>query len=65
MNTANHWNRIYASAPLESLGWYEENPNPSFELISRCNLEKNDPLIDIDSGATTLLRALVDHAAGI
>ena len=59
MNDANHWNKIYTSKPVDALGWYEEIPSPSIEFISKCNLNKTCPIIDVGSGASNLIQHLI------
>lgn len=56
-----HWETIYNKYETEELGWYEENPEPSLQLIDRCNIVLNDPLLDIGAGASTLIDALVER----
>ena len=60
LNIADHWNKVYATQPVESLGWYEENPSPSIDLISRCGLKADDLILDVGSGATSLMRYLIE-----
>jgi SAM-dependent methyltransferase len=55
-----HWNNAYRKTPVNSLGWYEENPNPSLELIDSCNLEKESVIFNPGAGATTLIEQLLD-----
>ena len=58
--TKEHWNKVYSSKPVSQLGWHEPEPRPSLQLIERCAIDKkNDVLLDVGSGATTLLRALL------
>ena len=57
ISTKEHWNTVYASNPEKHLGWYEAQPQVSLELIENCSLDKHDPILDIGSGATTL----IDH----
>lgn len=52
-----HWNRIYASVPVQQLGWYEEVPHPSLRLLAECQLNHDDPILDVGAGASTF----VDH----
>ena len=57
-----HWNKTYSSNPISQLGWYEPQPGPSLQLIERCAIDKkNDALLDVGSGATTLLGALLEQ----
>lgn len=55
-----HWNKIYATTPVTRLGWYEAEPLPSLQLIARCAVLKHDPIIDVGSGASTLIAHLLD-----
>jgi SAM-dependent methyltransferase len=41
------------------MGWYESLPALSLELIRRCGLDKQQPILDVGSGATTLIPALL------
>ncbi len=55
-----HWNTIYANKPLEQLGWYEAQSTPSVDLIERCELPKDAPIVDIGSGRTALIFQLLE-----
>jgi len=55
----NHWNKIYSKSEINKLGWYEESPKPSLDLIQKCNLKKNAAILDIGSGTTTLIGELI------
>ncbi|NIM95819.1 MAG: SAM-dependent methyltransferase [Anaerolineales bacterium] len=61
VNTRDHWNRIYTTQQYDKVGWYEQEPTPSLELISRCRLGPTDPMIDVGAGSTTL----IDHLLGV
>ena len=54
-----HWERIYQKSAVDSLGWYESNPEPSLELIERCNLPENAIILNVGAGATTLVDELL------
>ncbi len=54
-----HWNKIYASKEVSRLGWYEEIPTSSIKLLSHCNINKDEPILDIGSGSTTLIDYLI------
>ena len=57
-----HWNKVYSSKPVSQLGWHEPQPGPSLQLIEHCPIDKqNDVLLDVGSGATTLLHALLEQ----
>lgn len=52
-----HWNTIYTHAETTSLGWYEETPTPSLQLLAQCALPQNAPILDVGAGASTF----IDH----
>lgn len=56
-----HWNRVYSTSATDQLGWYEDKPTLSLELIERCAIDKHDPILDVGSGATTLIDFLVNQ----
>jgi SAM-dependent methyltransferase len=58
-NNPEHWNAIYSITPIEKLGWYEAHPQPSLDLITRCQLDRDDPLLDAGAGASNLLDHLL------
>jgi SAM-dependent methyltransferase len=55
-----HWNRVYATKPVNQLGWYESEPTISLAMIERCSLDRNAPILDVGAGATTLLDYLIE-----
>lgn len=54
-----HWDKIYSSKETTQLGWYEASPEKSLELIERCNINKDDKILDVGSGASTLIDNLI------
>ncbi len=61
-NTKNyqaHWDKAFTNNPIDQLGWYEKNPEPSLDLIEKCNLEKSDRILNVGAGATTLVDELL------
>lgn len=59
-NFEKHWNDTYLKTPTSSLGWYEEHAAPSLELIEQCALEKDDLIVNVGSGTTTLIESLLE-----
>jgi SAM-dependent methyltransferase len=53
-----HWDNVYDNAEVNQLGWYEESPDPSLQLIQACALHKNAALLNVGAGATTLVDKL-------
>ena len=60
INYKDHWDNVYSSAEISKLGWYEVNPEASLKLIKKCKLNKSDVIIDIGSGASTIIDKLID-----
>ncbi len=54
-----HWDSTYRKAEISKLGWYEENPEPSLQLITKCSLKKNASILNVGSGASTLVDELL------
>ena len=54
-----HWNAAYQKSPITNLGWYEENPKTSLELITACNLPIEALIFNAGAGATTLIVELL------
>ncbi|MAT59446.1 MAG: SAM-dependent methyltransferase [Ignavibacteriae bacterium] len=61
INYKEHWNKVYSSNDMTNLGWYEEIPKPSLDFISECGLDKNAVILDVGSGATTLIDNLIQQ----
>ncbi|MCZ7400691.1 MAG: class I SAM-dependent methyltransferase [Candidatus Methanoperedens sp.] len=56
-----HWNEIYTWLETDELGWYEKVPEPSIKLLSRCNISKDEPILDLGAGASTFIDYLIDQ----
>jgi len=50
-----HWNTAYGTNDIAALGWYEESPEPSLQLIQECDLSKNARILNVGVGASTLI----------
>ena len=55
-----HWTKVYNNATIERLGWYENNPKQSLDLIKECNLSKDSKIFNAGAGATTLVDELIN-----
>lgn len=55
-----YWNRVYTKKEVDTLGWYEENPIPSLTLIEKCELEKDSHILNVGTGASTLIDHLLE-----
>ncbi len=56
-----HWNEIYEALDVDELTWYEEIPEPSIRLLSRCHINKNESILDVGAGASTFIDYLINQ----
>ncbi len=56
-----HWEKVYEGKGIEDLNWSQNEATPSLYLIDQCNLRKDDTIIDIGSGASVLIKNLVER----
>jgi len=61
MQLQNHWDEVYFRVNINELGWYEAKPTPSLDLISETPIDRNSSILDVGSGASTLIRHLIDE----
>lgn len=61
MNEIEHWERVYASKPIEKLGWYEPHLRTSLTWIQHLGLAKDAPIIDVGGGASTFVDDLLSE----
>jgi hypothetical protein len=54
-----HWEKVYQRNREDQLGWYEEVPEPSLNLIAECHLEKDSNILIVGAGASTLIDELL------
>lgn len=52
-----HWESTYQTKDYKKVGWYEELPRTSLELLSKVNANPSQTVIDVGSGTSVL----VDH----
>ncbi len=56
-----HWNEIYAALDVDELSWYEEIPEPSIKLLSKCHINKEESILDVGAGASTFIDYLINQ----
>jgi ubiquinone/menaquinone biosynthesis C-methylase UbiE len=54
-----HWNEIYEALDIDELPWQEEIPQPSIKLLSKCQINKDEPILDVGAGASTFVDYLI------
>ncbi len=56
-----HWDEIYEALDADELTWYEEIPEPSIKLLSKCHIKKDESILDVGAGASTFIDHLVNQ----
>lgn len=59
-NRENHWENIYDTKPLETVSWYQPNPETSINFIQQFSLSKTAKIIDIGGGDSFFVDHLLD-----
>ena len=60
-SSADHWDDIYGNRDIDKLGWYEQRPDTSLELIrSIVKLPLQTKLLDVGGGTSTLVDYLIN-----
>jgi SAM-dependent methyltransferase len=54
-----HWEQVYAAKSPIEVSWYQLEPKLSLDLIGRCGITPDVPLIDIGGGASVLADRLL------
>ncbi|MAD58575.1 MAG: SAM-dependent methyltransferase [Porticoccus sp.] len=57
-NFKGHWDNTYKNTPKEELGWFEDNPVPTTELIDKCHLSKDSLIFNAGAGCSILIQLL-------
>lgn len=61
MKAKDYWEKIYQEKnPTTDVSWYQERPVMSLELIRSAGLAKEQSLIDVGGGASSLAECLLD-----
>lgn len=58
MGTREHWRRVYATKPAESVSWFQPVPAPSLAALDRLGVGPDASLIDVGGGASNLVDRL-------
>lgn len=57
-----HWETVYVTRQPTDVSWYQRDPQQSFDLITSLAPDRSSSIIDVGSGASTLVDQLI--AAG-
>lgn len=55
-----HWENVYDSKPFTDVSWYQQKPDTSLRLIHDSGISRDDAIIDVGGGASTLVDHLLD-----
>jgi cyclopropane fatty-acyl-phospholipid synthase-like methyltransferase len=56
-----HWDEIYEALDADELTWYEETPEASIKLLSKCHITKDESILDVGAGASTFIDYLLNQ----
>lgn len=59
METAAHWEHVYASRPSDAVSWYQSHAALSLEFLRRIGAGPGTRVIDVGGGASTLVDDLL------
>ena len=61
MNREHHWDGVYDAKSPDSVSWYRPHLERSLAFIEGAGLDRDDPIIDIGGGASTLVDDLLER----
>ena len=56
-----HWEGVYEARQFSDVSWYQAVPERSLAYIEASGIERDQPIIDIGGGASTLVDHLIDR----
>ena len=54
-----HWEQVYQTKPADAVSWFQEQASKSLEIILSVGETSDAQIIDVGSGASTLLDDLL------
>jgi len=61
VNYTKHWEGVYQTKEDEQLGWFEDFPETTLQLIEKCNLDPDATILNVGAGTTRLIDALIER----
>ncbi len=61
---ARHWDAVYTGAEESRLSWFEDEPRCSIEMLAALGARPRDPVLDVGTGASRLIDALLERGFG-
>lgn len=56
-----HWEEVYQTKKDEQLGWFEDFPETTLQLIEKCHLNPDATILNVGAGTSTLIDALLER----
>ncbi len=56
-----HWENIYKTKDHKKVGWYQESPESSLQLLAKIHAHPDQSLIDVGCGASMLVDKLLEQ----
>lgn len=56
-----HWENVYQTKDHKKVGWYQESPDVSLELLSKIHADPSQSIIDVGCGASVLVDKLIEQ----
>ena len=56
-----HWENVYQTKDHKKVGWYQESPDVSIELLSKIHAQSSQSIIDVGCGASVLADKLIEQ----
>ena len=61
MDRRQYWDEVYRQKSADEVSWYQATARSSLELIGRCGLMPESPVIDVGGGASVLSGELLER----
>ncbi|MDD5250888.1 MAG: class I SAM-dependent methyltransferase [Rhodocyclaceae bacterium] len=61
MPSKEHWERVYATKPVDAVSWFQEHAEQSVRLIQDAGVALDASIIDVGGGASTLVDDLLQR----
>ena len=55
-----YWEAVYSSKTFSDVSWFQPRPERSLQLVEQTAVDRNDAIIDVGGGASTLVDHLLD-----
>jgi len=59
MDKQSHWNKVWTRNQESEVSWFQERPDLSIDLVQRHAADKNSRILDVGSGSSRLVDALL------